>query len=156
MKIELWLVGKTDAWLAEGIERYTKRMKHYATFEMVVFPESRHKGNASPTQVKAAEAEAIMVKLNDSDHLILLDEHGKEVDSVAFAGYISKLMVAGKRKVIFLIGGAYGFDPVIVKRSNDTLSLSKMTFSHQVIRLLFMEQLYRAHTIINNEPYHHQ
>ena len=155
MKIELWLVAKTEGFIQPGFEMYEKRMKHYTQFEVVVFPESRKKGTASPAQVKDAEAQAILQKLNDSDYLVLLDEKGKELSSTGFADYINKLMVSGRKRIIFLIGGAYGFDEGIYKRANDKLSLSKMTFSHQVIRLLFMEQLYRGFTIINNEPYHH-
>jgi 23S rRNA (pseudouridine1915-N3)-methyltransferase len=155
MKIELWLVGKTEPYVQEAFDRFAKRIKHYIGFELVVFPESRKKGNSSPEQLKAAEAMDILAKLTDADHLVLLDEKGREFGSEDFAAWINKQMVSGKRKLVFLIGGAYGFDAAIYKRANETLSLSKMTFSHQVIRVLFIEQLYRGFTIINNEPYHH-
>jgi len=156
MKIELWLVGRTEPYVNEAFERFAKRIKHYITFSVEVLPESRKKGNSSPEQLKIAEAEAVLNRLADGDHLVLLDDKGKEMNSEGYAAWLNKLMVGGKRKVIFLVGGAYGFDSTIYKRANDTLSLSKMTFSHQVVRVLFMEQLYRGLTIINHQPYHHE
>jgi 23S rRNA (pseudouridine1915-N3)-methyltransferase len=154
MKTELWMVGKTSyAFIEEGMEMYTKRLQHYLSYEARVFPHP--KGNLSPEQTKLAEATAVLAKLLPSDHLVLLDERGKAPTSPGFAAQMERWQSAGHKRLIFLIGGAYGFDASVYERANDRLSLSNMTVSHQLVRLFFLEQLYRAMTILRNEPYHH-
>ena len=148
------MVGKTHyAFIGEGMELYAKRLQHYLSFETEYFPHP--KGNLSPEQTKSAESEAILRKLQPSDHLVLLDERGKTYTSPAFAAQMERWQSAGHKRLIFLIGGAYGFDQALYDRANDRLSLSQMTVSHQIVRLFFLEQLYRAMTILRNEPYHH-
>jgi len=154
MKITLWTIGATnEAYLKEGISIYQKRLKHYTNFSIEDFKIKVPK-SADPKTVKKLEAAFIMKKFQTSDVLILLDERGKTYSSREFATFIEKKQVAGTRQLIFLIGGAFGFDEAIYKRANGKLSLSAMTFSHQMIRLFFCEQLYRGFTILNNEPYH--
>lgn len=154
MKSELWLVGKTSyAFIDEGMEVYAKRLRHYLSFDVQVFPHP--KGNVPPELIKSLEGEAVLRKILPGDHLVLLDERGKTYPSVAFAGQMERWQSAGYKRLIFLIGGAYGFDEAVYARANDQLSLSQMTISHQIVRLFFLEQLYRAMTILRNEPYHH-
>ncbi len=153
MKLELWMLWKNESYISEGLEVFTNRIRRYVPMEVRFFEESR-KGK-TPELIKAGESKLILNKLEQRDYLIILDARGKEYSSENFAALVSGFMNAGTKKVIFLIGGAYGFDEPIYTRANAMLSLSKMTFSHQVARLLFAEQLYRAFTIINREPYHH-
>ena len=154
MKITLWTIGATnEVYLKEGIAIYQNRLKHYTNFKIEDFKIKVPKSAEAKT-VKKVEAEFISKKLQPSDVLILLDEKGKSYSSREFAAFIEKKQVAGTRHLIFLIGGAFGFDDAIYKRANGKLSLSAMTFSHQMIRLFFCEQLYRGFTILNNEPYH--
>lgn len=154
MKIELWTIGETnERYLKEGIEIYQKRLKHYTNFTIQDY-KIKHPKSANSKVVKKLEADFVIGKLIPSDVLILLDEKGKEYTSRTFADFIEKKQVAGVRRLVFLIGGAFGFDDALYKRANGKLSLSQMTFSHQMIRLFFCEQLYRAYTILNNEPYH--
>ena len=156
MTIELWWIGKTNfAYLKEGIELYKKRLGKYLNFKLVEIPDIKASKKISKQEIKLKEGQEILKKLLPKDFLILLDENGKELDSIAFAKEIEKFMISGPSKVIFLIGGAYGFSEAIYKRANRKVALSKMTFSHQMVRLFFVEQLYRAHSIINKEPYHH-
>lgn len=153
MKFELWLLGKNDSYIKEGMLLFATRINRYVSFEEKVFTEGGK--NKVAQAIKDAEAKLILSKLDAKDHLILLDERGKQFASEKFAAFINTLLVSGKKRVVFLIGGAYGFDDALRKRANAVVSLSEMTFSHQIIRLLFAEQLYRAFTILNNEPYHH-
>lgn len=156
MKITLIAVGKTeDKYLIEGIEKYLNRLKHYINFQIVVVPELKNTKNLTEAQQKNREAELIAKQLNTSDVVLLLDEKGKKHSSVSFAQYLNKQMIGSVQNLVFIIGGPYGFDESIYKRSNGSLSLSDMTFSHQMVRLFFVEQLYRAFTILKNEPYHH-
>jgi 23S rRNA (pseudouridine1915-N3)-methyltransferase len=156
MKLELWAIGKTNEdYLKTGIETYQKRLKHYINFSIDIIPNIKQRKNLTFQQIKFKEGELILNKTQKSDFLILLDDKGKTFTSEQFAKHIDKLMAQGHRRVIFLIGGAYGFSEAVYKRSNARLSLSAMTFSHQMVRLFFVEQLYRAFTILKNEPYHH-
>lgn len=156
MKITFVTVGKTeDAYLREGIDKYLKRLKHYTKLEIAEIPELKNTKALSEDQQKAKEAELILKKVGATDHLVLLDEKGMEFDSVKFADYINKKNISSVNNLVFVIGGPYGFDQSVYQRANDKLSLSRMTFSHQMVRLFFIEQLYRAFTIIKGEPYHH-
>ena len=157
MKITLLTIGKTvDKYLIEGIEIYLKRLKHYIPFQIVEIPELRNTKSLSREQQKSREAELILKNINSTDHVILLDENGKELSSKSFSVYLNKKMVGGQQHLVFIVGGSYGFNADIYNRANDKISLSKMTFSHQMIRLFFMEQLYRAYTILKGEPYHNE
>jgi len=155
MNISLFFVGKTSFdYLEKGISEYEKRIKRYIKFEIKIIKDIKTGKNMSPQIVKQKEGEKIIKQLKDSDFIILLDENGKQYTSREFAGFINNKMITGVKHIIFVIGGAFGFSEEIYKRANAKLSLSKMTFSHQPIRLLFTEQLYRAFTIIKGEPYH--
>jgi 23S rRNA (pseudouridine1915-N3)-methyltransferase len=155
MRIKLILNGKTDdAYLLEGISIFEKRLKHYCSFEQVIIPAVKA-ANLSAEQMKEKEAELILKQIDNSDFLVLLDEKGKLLTSNDFADFIEKQQLASVKALVFVVGGPFGFAESVYKRANYTLSLSKMTFSHQMIRLLFIEQLYRAYTIIKGEKYHH-
>ncbi|MEN9918752.1 MAG: rRNA ((1915)-N(3))-methyltransferase RlmH [Bacteroidota bacterium] len=157
MKISLLTIGKTDAsYFIESIAEYSNRLSHYITFEMQIIPDIKNTRNLSIEQQKEREGELIIKNLQTGDYLVLLDEHGKEFTSVQFASYIEKKTHSVNKRLVFVIGGPYGFSEQIYNRASEKLSLSKMTFSHQMIRLVFIEQLYRAMTILNNEPYHHE
>ena len=157
MKIDLVLVGKSDQkYLQEGIDIYLKRLKYYCQFEMKIIPDLKSTKSLSEEQQKEKEGELIINQIKDSDFVILLDERGESLSSVDFAQLIEKRQVAGTRKLSFVVGGPYGFSRDVYAKANAKLSLSAMTFSHQMVRLLFIEQLYRAFTIINGEPYHHK
>lgn len=156
MKIALLVVGKTDnRWLKEAIEDYNKRLTHYFPFEITTIPDIKNVKNLSEAQQKEKEGELILKNLQPGDYCVLLDEKGKEFTSVQFSVYLEK-KTHTIRRIVFIIGGPYGFSETIYKTASEKISLSKMTFSHQMIRLIFIEQLYRACTILNNEPYHHQ
>lgn len=156
MRIKLILNGKTeDAYLMEGIAIYEKRLKHYCSFEQIIIP-SVKAGSITVEQLKEKEAELILKHIDNRDFLVLLDENGKQFSSVDFAKFIQKQQLTSLKNLVFVVGGPFGFAESIYKRSNLKLSLSKMTFSHQMIRLLFIEQLYRAFTIIKGEKYHHE
>jgi 23S rRNA (pseudouridine1915-N3)-methyltransferase len=155
MKIELWAIGKTnEAYLESGISIYQKRLSHYLKFDFVIIPDIRKAGKLNPEQLKVKEGEVIMQKIQQGDYLILLDEKGKQYTSVAFANMLEQLLPMSYKRIIFLIGGAFGFAPAVYQRADSQISLSKMTFSHQMIRLFFVEQLYRGMTILKNEKYH--
>lgn len=155
MKIELWFVGKTqEAYLDTGISIYEKRLKHYVSFEMYGFADIKQAGKLAPAILKVKEGEAILARLKSDDYLVLLDEGGVSFPSRGFASWMEQRMLSGSKRLIFLIGGAFGFSEAVYQRSNAQLSLSKMTFSHQMVRLFFVEQLYRAMTILRNEGYH--
>jgi len=157
MNIKLIAIGKTDNRnLQTLIEDYQKRLGHYIKFEFELIPDIKNAKHLSESQQKEKEGELILAKTQKSDVLILLDENGKQMDSVAFSGYLQKHMNSGIKTLIFVIGGPYGFSDVIYQRANGKLGLSKMTFSHQMVRLFFIEQLYRGFTILKNEPYHHR
>ena len=131
-------------------------MKHYVNFELTVIPALKDQTGASPEEIKSREAALILKQLEKSDRIVLLDEHGTEHTSVGFSQYIQKQMNAGVRNLTFVIGGAFGFAPEVYAAANDKVSLSKLTFNHQMVRLFFVEQLYRAFTILRNEPYHNE
>lgn len=156
MKVLLLMVGKTsDKWLEQGIGQYVSRLGHYLPFEIKVLPDIKKAGNLSSDNLKRLEGDLIVKNLESSDQVVLLDEKGKHFSSRDFAGFIEKQMINGCRRLVFVIGGAWGFSDSVYQRANIKLSLSRMTFSHQIVRLIFSEQLYRAMTIIKNEPYHH-
>ena len=156
MRITLIAVGKTeDKYLIEGIEKYLSRLKHYINFNIVVIPDLKNTKSLSEAQQKTKEAELISKQINPTDVVVLLDEKGKKHSSVSFSAYLNKQMIGSVQNLVFIIGGPYGFDETIYKQSNSSVSLSDMTFSHQMVRLFFVEQLYRAFTILKNEPYHH-
>lgn len=156
MKTKLIVVGKTvDKNIIKGIEDYVGRIGHYMPFEIIVIPELKNTKKLSTASQKDMEGEPILKQLQPSDTVVLLDEHGKEYRSIEFASWIEKQQQAA-RTLVFVVGGPYGFSDAVYARSNSKLSLSKMTFSHQMIRLLFVEQIYRACTIIKGEPYHHE
>ena len=157
MKIVLLAIGKTnEQYLIEGISQYQKRLKHYTQFEMLEIPNIKNSKNFSNTELMKREGELILKQLQSSDHLVLLDDKGKDFTSSKFAEKLQSWMLSGKKRLVFVIGGAYGFSKNVYARGNEKLSLSKMTFSHQMVRLFFVEQIYRGYTILNNEPYHHQ
>jgi 23S rRNA (pseudouridine1915-N3)-methyltransferase len=156
MKITLVLVGKTeDTYLKEGIDKYLKRLKHYSKIDIVEIPELKNTKALTQEQQKAKEAELILKKVSVTDFVVLLDEKGIELTSEKFAAYLDKKAISSVNNLVFIVGGPYGFDPEVYARANDKMSLSRMTFSHQMVRLFFTEQLYRAFTIIKGEPYHH-
>jgi 23S rRNA (pseudouridine1915-N3)-methyltransferase len=157
MKITFLTVGKTeDAYLKEGIDKYVKRLKHYIKLELIDLPELKNTKALTEQQQKTKEAELILKKIAPLDHVVLLDEKGLEFTSKQFAAYLDKKSISSTSSMVFVVGGPYGFDQSVYERANDQLSLSRMTFSHQMIRLFFTEQLYRAYTIIKGEPYHHE
>ena len=157
MNIELIVVGKTDMKEVEAlVAMYTKRLNHYVKFAITTLADVRNTKNLSAAEQKRMEGEAILRLITDSDHLMLLDEHGLELRSIEFADLLQKRMSAGTKRLAFVIGGPYGFSDAVYQRANSKLSLSKMTFSHQIVRAIFTEQLYRAFTILKNEPYHHE
>lgn len=156
MKITLLVVGKTtDTHIELLIQEYQKRLAHYIPFNIQVIPELKNTKALTPEQQKQTEGELILRTINSSTDLVLLDEHGKEFRSIEFADYLQKRMSSG-RDVVFVVGGPYGFSEAVYQRANGKISLSKMTFSHQMVRLFFVEQLYRAMTILRGEPYHHE
>jgi len=157
MKVCLLVIGKTDeAYLQKGMELFHKRIPHYLPFELKVIPDIKNAKNLSEDQQKEKEGELILQQVGTSDELFLLDENGTEYTSTEFARFLEKKMIAGTKRLVFVIGGPYGFSSAIYSRSIGKVSLSKMTFSHQMVRLIFLEQLYRAMTILKGEPYHHQ
>jgi 23S rRNA (pseudouridine1915-N3)-methyltransferase len=151
--MELWLIGKNESYAAAAMALFEKRIGRYVQFETRIFEASR-KGN-TPALIRAAESLMISSKLEPRDYLIILDERGKEYSSEKFAALMESLLSSASRRVVFLIGGAYGVDDALRLKAKHVVSLSKMVFSHQVARLVFIEQLYRAFTIIHREPYHH-
>ena len=157
MKITLLTVGKTDKdWVRQGLDIYVSRLKHYIPFSIVEIPELKNVSALSKDQIKSKEGELILKNIRPTDDVILLDEKGKQYTSVELAKIIQdKISYAGK-DIIFIIGGAYGFSDAVYQRANSKLSLSKMTFSHQMVRGIFAEQIYRAFTIMRGEPYHHE
>ena len=157
MKLILLVIGRTtDRHVQALIDDYSSRLGHYVPFQFDVIPELRNTRGLSVEQQKAQEADLVRKQLQPGDHLILLDEHGTERRSVDFASWLGKRMSAGARRIVFVVGGPYGFDASLHQQAAEEISLSLMTFSHQLIRVLFVEQLYRACTILRGEPYHHE
>jgi 23S rRNA (pseudouridine1915-N3)-methyltransferase len=156
MKTILILVGKTtNKHFQAGIADYAERICHYMPFEIITIPELKNTKNLSEEQQKTAEGELILKQTQSSDTVVLLDEHGKEFRSVDYARWLTQKQQT-TRRLVYVIGGPYGFSEAVYARANEKISLSKMTFSHQMVRLIFAEQLYRACTIIKGEPYHHE
>jgi len=157
MKIILLVVGKTnDIWAKTAVAEYEKRLKHYVPFQIEVLPDLKSTKNLTEEQVKDREGESILAWNKPGDFIILLDENGEQFSSGNFAGLLQKKMNSGIRNLVFVIGGPYGFSTSVYATCKERLSLSKMTFSHQMVRVFFVEQVYRAMTILNGEPYHHQ
>ena len=157
MKIVLFVVGKTkEKYLLEGIYKYQRRIMNYINFEICEIPNIKNTKNISNSDLMKKEGDLILKKIQNSDYLILLDEKEKMFSSSSFAKKIQSWMLSGKKTIVFIIGGAYGFSQDVYNRANEKISLSRLTFSHQMVRLFFVEQLYRGYTILNNEPYHHE
>jgi 23S rRNA (pseudouridine1915-N3)-methyltransferase len=157
MKITFLVVGKANhSSLIQLQEEYQNRLKHYISFETITIPELKNTKNISESEQKEKEADLILKQLETTDEVILLDEKGKQLTSVAFSEFLSKKMLASHKRMVFVVGGPYGFSERIYNRANGLISLSAMTFSHQMIRVIFVEQLYRAFTILKGEPYHHE
>lgn len=157
MTIKLIGIGKTDdKELNSLIQKYVKRLAHYIKFEFVLIPDIKNRKNLNIQQQKVKEGELLLKNIRQSDYVILLDEIGQQRNSMGFSKFLTKKMLSGTKQLVFVIGGPYGFSESIYHRANEKMSLSKMTFSHQMVRLFFVEQLYRAFSIIKNEPYHHE
>ncbi|MBL7825537.1 MAG: 23S rRNA (pseudouridine(1915)-N(3))-methyltransferase RlmH [Saprospiraceae bacterium] len=154
MKVELWAIGKTnEKYLETGIEIFEKRLSHYLPFKFMILPDVKTKLK-DPELLKTEEGKMLLARLQPDDHLVLLDENGKEFSSVGLSEWLEKRLAGHGKKMVFVIGGAFGFSPDVYARAHEKLALSKLTFSHQMVRLFFLEQLYRAMTILKNEPYH--
>lgn len=157
MQIKLIAIGKTDQKeLQDLVQEYMKRLSFYVKFELEVIPDLKNVKNLSEMQQKDKEGELILAKISSTDHLMLLDENGKTFSSVGFSEFLQKKMNAGIKTLVFVIGGPYGFSEAVYAKAQGKISLSAMTFSHQMVRLFFIEQVYRGFTILKNEPYHHQ
>ena len=157
MRIALLTVGKTDKdWVKQGMDIYVSRLKHYIPFSIIEIPELKNVSALSKEQIKTKEGELILKNIKPADNLVLLDERGKEYSSVEFAKVLQDKINYEGKDIVFVIGGAYGFSEDVYRRANSRMSLSRMTFSHQMVRAIFAEQLYRAFTIIKGEPYHHE
>ena len=157
MKIKLLAIGKTDnKHLIQLIEEYQNRLKHYIKFELEIIPDIKNVKNLSEVQQKEKEGALILSKLQNTDDLVLLDDKGTHFTSIEFSQYLQKKMNSGIKQIVLVIGGPYGFSDTVYKKAIAKISLSKMTFSHQMIRLFAVEQIYRAFTILKNEPYHHE
>lgn len=156
MKIEFWVIGKTsEKYLEAGIEVFEKRIKNYLPFSFFVLPDVKLK-TADGTRLKQEEGKMLLSRIAPDDYIVLLDERGKAFTSVELAGWLERKLSSPLRKMIFIAGGAFGFSPEVYARADEQLSLSKLTFSHQMVRLFFLEQLYRAMAILKNEPYHNE
>ena len=157
MRITLLTVGKTDvAWVRSGLDLYVSRLRHYVPFDLVEIPELKNVSALSREQIREKEGELVLGRLKGPDFVTLLDEKGRQLRSLEFASDLERKMTRGGRDLVYVVGGAYGFSPGVYGRADALLSLSKMTFSHQMVRTIFAEQLYRAFTIIRGEPYHHE
>lgn len=156
MTTTLIVVGRTvERYLQTGIDEYSSRLGHYGRFDLAVIPDLKNAKNLSEAQIRKTEGEQILNQLTTSDHVVLLDERGAMRSSPQMAEWMQSIMNRGIKRLVFVIGGAYGFADEVYARANEKMSLSPMTFSHQMVRMIFAEQLYRAHTILNNQPYHH-
>lgn len=157
MKVKFICIGKTGkSFLEEGENEYLKRLKHYIPVERIEIPDLKNAKKLTFDQIKEAEGKEILVKLQQGDVLFLLDERGKEYSSVEFANFLQQKFNTGGKAIVFVVGGAYGFSEEVYSAANGKISLSTMTFSHQMVRMIFFEQLYRAMTILRGEPYHHE
>lgn len=157
MNIELIVIGKTDQQeVASLVEQYAKRVNHYCKFTVTTIADVKNTRNMAPSRQKQLEGEMILRFISDGDWLVLMDERGRQFTSMEYADWLQKRMLSGVKRLAIVIGGPYGFSDEVYKRANEKISLSKMTFSHQIVRAIFAEQLYRAFTILNNEPYHHE
>ena len=157
MKILLLVIGKTDEkYLMDGMDKYRNRLKHYIGFDYEEIPDIKNRKSLSELQQKKSEGDLILSKVKAGDKLVLLDDKGKDYSSVAFSKHLQQQMNSGIKRLVFVVGGPYGFDASVYSKAQGKLSLSKMTFSHQMIRLFMVEQVYRAMTILKNEPYHHE
>lgn len=157
MEIELLTVGKTTiGFVAAGIEEYTRRLKHYISYKITSLPDIKKSASLNAERQKEAEGDIILSRLQSSDFVVLLDERGKEYSSMEFSGFIEKQMIAGRKRLVFIVGGPYGFSRSVYDRADGKVSLSRMTFNHEMVRLFFTEQLYRSMTILRGEPYHHE
>lgn len=157
MNIELIVVGKTDSKEVDAlVTLYTKRINFYTKFSITYIPDVRNTKNLSEAEQKRVEGEAILKLISEADRVVLLDERGAQYSSTEYADFLQKRMNSGVKRLVFVIGGPYGFSEAVYSRANDKISLSRMTFSHQIVRAIFAEQLYRGFTIIRGEPYHHQ
>lgn len=157
MEITLLTVGKTtQTYVQNGIDEFTKRLRRYIPFKIETLPDIKGTKSLSAELQKEKEGEAILSYLSPSDFCILLDEHGREFTSMEFATYLQKTMASGRKRTVFVVGGPYGFSKGVYSRAEYKISLSKMTFTHEMVRLFFTEQVYRSMTILNNEPYHHE
>ena len=157
MKVVLLTVDKTnDANFIKAISEYQKRLKFYIPFEIIELPELKNNRNLSEAQQKQQEGVSILASLDSSDSVVLLDDKGNEYTSVQFSQFMQRSMASGSKRLVFVVGGPYGFSQAVYDRANGKVSLSRMTFSHQMVRLVFVEQLYRAMTILRGEPYHHE
>jgi 23S rRNA (pseudouridine1915-N3)-methyltransferase len=157
MRITFITVGKTDEqYLKEGIAKYLKRLKHYIQLTVTELPELKNTKSLSESQQKSREAELILKQISVADYVVLLDEQGKQFSSLQFSDFLGKKMLGSVQHLVFIVGGPYGFDKTVYDRANEQISLSALTFPHQMVRLFFLEQLYRAFTILGDEPYHHK
>jgi 23S rRNA (pseudouridine1915-N3)-methyltransferase len=157
MQLTILCIGKTGkSFLEEGEKEYLKRLSHYVPVKLAILPDVKAAKNLSEEQIRQKEGEQFLEKIAASDTVVLLDERGRQFGSVEFSGYLQELFNRGGKQVFFLVGGPYGFSKTIYERANGSISLSKMTFSHQMVRLFFLEQIYRAMTILKGEPYHHR
>ena len=154
MKIEFWVIGKTsEKYLETGIEMFERRLRHYLPFSLAVLPDVKGKF-ADPEQLKRREGDMLLSRLSPDDWLVLLDEQGQDFTSVGLAQWLERKLAGSARRMVFVVGDAFGFSPEVYARAQERISLSRLTFSHQMVRLFFVEQLYRAMTILRNEPYH--
>lgn len=157
MNIEIIVIGKTDQQeVASLVEQYAKRVNHYCKFTVTTIADVKNTRNMAPSRQKQLEGDMILRLISDGDWLVLMDERGRQFTSMEYADWLQKRMLSGVKRLAIVIGGPYGFSDEVYKRANEKISLSKMTFSHQIVRAIFAEQLYRAFTILNNEPYHHE
>tara|TARA_A200000113_G_scaffold37550_1_gene30700 strand:+ start:149 stop:622 length:474 start_codon:yes stop_codon:yes gene_type:complete len=157
VKVKLIVFGKTKSkFLLDGENEYQKRLKHYCKFSELIIPDIKNGGKLSKKELKEKEGNVILESLKNSDYVILLDDKGLELSSIGFSEFLNKKMVSSANELVFIIGGAFGFSESVYRRANTKLSLSKMTFSHQMVRMIFKEQLYRAFTILKGEKYHHE
>ncbi len=157
MKVCLLVIGKTDAsYIREGIAEYEKRLTRYIPYEMKVLPDVKNAKNLTESLQKEREGEMLLEQFQAGDFVVLLDEKGRQYSSVEFSQFLAQKMLGTIKRLVFVVGGPYGFSEEVYKRANDKISLSKMTFSHQMVRMIFAEQIYRAMTILKGEPYHHE
>ncbi|MBR6815830.1 MAG: 23S rRNA (pseudouridine(1915)-N(3))-methyltransferase RlmH [Alistipes sp.] len=157
MNIELIVIGKTDQQeVASLVEQYAKRVNHYCKFTVTTIADVKNTRNMAPSRQKQLEGEMILRLISEGDWVVLMDERGRQFTSMEYASWLQKRMLSGVKRLAIVIGGPYGFSEEVYQRANEKISLSKMTFSHQIVRAIFAEQLYRAFTILNNEPYHHE